>query len=271
MRVFNGFEHTALIPRPVVTIGSYDGVHRGHREILSHLKALARARKGESVVVTFHPHPRLVLGRGEGLRLLTTLPEKLELLEQAGIDNVIVAPFTESFSKLGAEEFIRDYLVETLHLDTLTVGYNHHLGHNQQGDPGSLERLAHKFGFRLEKMPQQRVDDRKVSSTVIRELVSTGRLEEAARYLGSPYRISGILSPQGVLEGIEPLKLLPPPGEYRVSLRRVLSEPGDFASIPAIIEIGEEPPVTINPGQGCLCKALSGTPWQHTEVRAEFQ
>ena len=186
MRVFNGFEHTAYIPRPVVTIGSYDGVHRGHREILSHLEALARARKGESVVVTFHPHPRLVLGRGEGLRLLTTLPEKLELLEQAGIDNVIVAPFTESFSRLGAEEFIRDYLVETLHLDTLAVGYNHHLGHNQQGDPGSLERLAHKFGFRLEKMPQQRVDDRKVSSTVIRELVSTGRLEEAARYLGSP-------------------------------------------------------------------------------------
>ena len=75
MRVFNGFEHTAYIPRPVVTIGSYDGVHRGHREILSHLEALARARKGESVVVTFHPHPRLVLGRGEGLRLLTTLPE----------------------------------------------------------------------------------------------------------------------------------------------------------------------------------------------------
>ena len=109
MRVFNGFEHTAYIPRPVVTIGSYDGVHRGHREILSHLEALARARKGESVVVTFHPHPRLVLGRGEGLRLLTTLPEKLELLEQAGIDNVIVAPFTESFSRLGAEEFIRDY------------------------------------------------------------------------------------------------------------------------------------------------------------------
>ena len=137
MRVFNGFEHTAYIPRPVVTIGSYDGVHRGHREILSHLEALARARKGESVVVTFHPHPRLVLGRGEGLRLLTTLPEKLELLEQAGIDNVIVAPFTESFSRLGAEEFIRDYLVETLHLDTLAVGYNHHLGHNQQGDPGS--------------------------------------------------------------------------------------------------------------------------------------
>lgn len=102
MRVFNGFEHTAYIPRPVVTIGSYDGVHRGHREILSHLEALARARKGESVVVTFHPHPRLVLGRGEGLRLLTTLPEKLELLEQAGIDNVIVAPFTESFSRLGA-------------------------------------------------------------------------------------------------------------------------------------------------------------------------
>ena len=156
MRVFNGFEHTAYIPRPVVTIGSYDGVHRGHREILSHLEALARARKGESVVVTFHPHPRLVLGRGEGLRLLTTLPEKLALLEHAAIDNVIVAPSTESSSTLRAE--------------------HHHLGHNQQGDPGSLERLAHKFGFRLEKMPQQRVDDRKVSSTVIRELVSTGRL-----------------------------------------------------------------------------------------------
>ena len=100
---------------------------------------------------------------------------------------------------------------------------------------------------------------------------NTHRLEEAARYLGSPYRISGTLSPQGALEGVEPLKILPPPGEYRVSLRRVLPEPGDFASIPAIIEIREEPPVTIQPGQDCLCKALSGAPWQHAEVRAEFQ
>ncbi|MFR4026050.1 MAG: hypothetical protein ACLTZY_10605 [Alistipes indistinctus] len=127
--------------------------YRGHREILSHLEALARARKGESVVVTFHPHPRLVLGRGEGLRLLTTLPEKLELLEQAGIDNVIVAPFTESFSRLGAEEFIRDYLVETLHLDTLAVGYNHHLGHNQQGDPDRWNAWRTNSGSGSKKCP----------------------------------------------------------------------------------------------------------------------
>ena len=106
MRIFHGFDNLAPISKPIVTIGSYDGVHHGHREILSHVCKLARQQSGESVVITFHPHPRLVLHKDQTLRQLNTLPEKLELLARVGIDNVLIIPFTEAFSRLQAEEFV---------------------------------------------------------------------------------------------------------------------------------------------------------------------
>ncbi len=271
MRIFNGFEHIGNLLRPVVTIGSFDGVHRGHREILSRLTTLSHERNGVSIVITFHPHPRLVLGQGERLQLLTTLSEKLDLFEKLGIDNVIITPFSENFSKLEAEEFIRDYLVGILHIDTLTVGYNHHLGHNREGTSESLECLAHEFGFRLEKMPQQRVDDKKVSSTVIRELIRAGQVEEAAHYLGSPYQINGSLSPRGNLEEIDPLKLIPPLGEYRVSLRYMQPKSGDSPSIPVTIVIKKNRQITVKLEQNKPCKALFDSLYQPRIVRIEFQ
>lgn len=214
MRIFHGFDNLAPISKPIVTIGSYDGVHHGHREILSHVCKLARQHSGESVVITFHPHPRLVLHKDQTLRQLNTLPEKLELLARVGIDNVLIIPFTETFSRLQAEEFVHDYLVQKLHIDTLEIGYDHHLGHGQQGDFNALEKLAGQYGFRLQQIPQQRVDDHKVSSTIIRQLIASGHLTEAARYLDTHYPLSGYLNRDGLLTGVERVKLLPPPGAY---------------------------------------------------------
>lgn len=214
MRIFHGFDNLAPISKPIVTIGSYDGVHHGHREILSHVCKLARQHSGESVVITFHPHPRLVLHKDQTLRQLNTLPEKLELLARVGIDNVLIIPFTEAFSRLQAEEFVHDYLVQKLHIDTLEIGYDHHLGHGQQGDFNALEKLAGQYGFRLQQIPQQRVDDHKVSSTIIRQLIASGHLTEAARYLDIYYPLSGYLNHNGLLTGVERVKLLPPPGAY---------------------------------------------------------
>ncbi len=214
MRIFHGFDNLAPISKPIVTIGSYDGVHHGHREILSHVCKLARQHSGESVVITFHPHPRLVLHKDQTLRQLNTLPEKLELLAQVGIDNVLIIPFTEAFSRLQAEEFVHDYLVQKLHIDTLEIGYDHHLGYGQQGDFNALEKFAERYGFRLQQIPQQRVDDHKVSSTIIRQLIASGHLTEAARYLDTYYPLSGYLNHNGLLTGVERVKLLPPPGAY---------------------------------------------------------
>ena len=208
MRIFHGFDNLAPISKPIVTIGSYDGVHHGHREILSHVCKLARQHSGESVVITFHPHPRLVLHKDQTLRQLNTLPEKLELLAQVGIDNVLIIPFTEAFSRLQAEEFVHDYLVQKLHIDTLEIGYDHHLGYGQQGDFNALEKFAERYGFRLQQIPQQRVDDHKVSSTIIRQLIASGHLTEAARYLDTYYPLSGYLNHNGLLTGVERVKLL---------------------------------------------------------------
>lgn len=214
MRIFHGFDNLAPISKPIVTIGSYDGVHHGHREILSHVCKLARQQSGESVVITFHPHPRLVLHKDQTLRQLNTLPEKLELLARVGIDNVLIIPFTEAFSRLQAEEFVHGYLVQKLHIDTLEIGYDHHLGHGQQGDFNALEKFAERYGFQLQQIPQQRVDDHKVSSTIIRQLIASGHLTEAARYLDTYYPLSGYLNHDGLLTGVEGVKLLPPPGAY---------------------------------------------------------
>ena len=217
MRIFEGFEHSGEIVRPVATIGSYDGVHAGHREILARLKRTARQRVGESTVITFHPHPRQVLHPEEPLSLLNTLPEKLDLLASLSIDNVIVVPFTMAFSRIPATDFVQDYLVHQLHVDTLIVGYNHHLGYGQTGDSSTLQHLGQQFGFRVEEMPRQSVDEQKVSSTVIRRQIAEGQMSRAARYLGAPYALRGILR-RRLIEEIDTVKLLPPPGRYPVQV-----------------------------------------------------
>lgn len=214
MTVHYGFDSLPAFRAPVVTVGSYDGVHGGHRAILQRINELAAKNGGESVVITFAPHPRIVLGKAEGLRLLNTLDEKVVLLDEAGVDHLIVAPFTEEFSRLSSEEYVRDYLVERVGVRTLVIGYNHHFGHNKDGDFRFLQSLQKEYGFEVCEISRQQIDDEKVSSTVVRRLISEGDVAHAMRLLTRPYLL--IINRENA--SIDPYKLLPAAGRYRVEI-----------------------------------------------------
>lgn len=180
MRVFHGFDTLPQFVRPAVTVGSYDGVHLGHRALIGRLVAEARANGGESIVLTFEPHPRITLGRAEGLRLLTTLDEKLSLLAELGVDNVIVIPFDRTFSALSGEEFVNDYLIGRVGAETLVAGFNHRFGH----DRIDCEALAAPGRLKVVKVEPCSVGGMNVSSTKIRRLLEEGKTAEAELLLG---------------------------------------------------------------------------------------
>ena len=185
MRTHYGFDNLPAIARPVVTIGSFDGVHRGHRALLDRVIAEARRIGGRSVVVTFSPHPREVLPRGGAdFCLLTPLDRKLQLLEEAGIDEVVVVEFTMAFAALSSEEFVSQYLVAKLHFDTLVVGYNHRFGHESDIAPDHYEQLALKYGFEVVRAAEYRFEGEKISSSVIRRLIAEGDTKQAEKLLG---------------------------------------------------------------------------------------
>lgn len=180
IRVFHGFGALPRFVHPAVTVGSYDGVHRGHRALIERLVAEARAAGGESIVLTFDPHPRVTLGRGEGLRLLTTLDEKIALLGELGVDNVIVIPFDRAFSTLTGAEFVDRYLIGRVGAETLVAGYNHRFGHDRL----DCDTLAASGRLRIVKVEPCIVDGQRVSSTLIRRLLEEGKTAEAARLRG---------------------------------------------------------------------------------------
>lgn len=180
IRVFHGFGALPRFVHPVVTVGSYDGVHRGHRALIERLVAEARAAGGESIVLTFDPHPRVTLGRGEGLRLLTTLDEKIALLGELGVDNVIVIPFDRAFSALTGAEFVDRYLIGRVGAETLVAGYNHRFGHDRL----DCDTLAASGRLKIVKVEPCTVDGQRVSSTLIRRLLEEGKTAEAARLRG---------------------------------------------------------------------------------------
>lgn len=201
MEVHEGFDRLPDFRRTAVAVGSFDGVHRGHRLLIDRLNVVAHEEwgDGESVVATFDPHPRLVL-RGEN-RLLSTLPEKLELLAETGVDHVVVVRFTEAFSRIDSETFTRDYLRGRLRAAAVLSGEDHRFGRDRAG---STELLA-RDGMRTANVGRFE----NISSTAVRAAVEAGEMERAAELLGGPYLIRTDLP-------AEPTKLLPPPGEYRV-------------------------------------------------------
>lgn len=182
MRVFHGFEALPPFRHPVVTVGSFDGVHLGHRALLGRLVDEARAAGGESVVLTFEPHPRVTLGRADGLRLLTTLDEKLRLLAESEVDAVVVIPFDKAFSALSGREFVAEYLVGRIGAETLVAGYNHRFGHDRL----DADAVAAFGAMRVVKVGEQVFGGKHVSSTVIRRLLDEGNIPEAERLLGHP-------------------------------------------------------------------------------------
>lgn len=216
MRVFRGFDNLPTFVHAVATMGSFDGVHRGHKVLLQRTISLAKERGGESIVLTFEPHPRYVLGTAEGMQLLSTLEEKLWLLEQEGIDNVIIIPFTKEFSRLKPQEFIEQD-VAGIGVESFVVGYNHRFGHNKAGDYSSLKESDTKL--EIHRVEQQLLDEGKVSSTVVRQRVEQGDMVMTERLLSHPYIIIGEIDKQGYICSIDKNKLLPPTGKYEAILR----------------------------------------------------
>ncbi|MEP7278441.1 MAG: bifunctional riboflavin kinase/FAD synthetase [Bacteroidota bacterium] len=187
------FSDTASLPsfdKAVVTIGTFDGVHLGHRQIIQQLKNEAQQIGGETVLVTFDPHPRKIVS-SKPLLLLNTLAEKTELLEKQGINNLVVVPFTQAFSEQVASAYVEDFLVSRFHPHTVIIGYDHRFGKDREGDFHLLEEYARQHAFKLIEIPVHLVEQAAISSTKIREALLQGRVSDARRFLGYDYFFEG--------------------------------------------------------------------------------
>jgi len=195
MKVYRSIEQFKKVSNAVVTTGTFDGVHIGHRRIISRVNEVASRIGGESVVLTFDPHPRMVLfPEDNDLRLITTLDEKIGLLQEAGVQNLIVHPFTKAFSRTTSIDFIREILVNQLGTSVLVIGYDHHFGRNREGSFEHLKESGPLYGFQVEEIPVQDVDEVAVSSTKIRKALEEGNVAVARQYLACPFRISGFVT-----------------------------------------------------------------------------
>ncbi|MCB0638905.1 MAG: bifunctional riboflavin kinase/FAD synthetase [Lewinella sp.] len=231
MRVFYELDQLPAFQNAVITIGSFDGVHRGHQQLLARINRLARRCEGESVVITFHPHPRQVIyPQDDSLRLLTTIEEKVELFGRYGVDNVVVVPFTVEFSQLSADEYIKAFLIDRFAPRFIVIGYDHRFGLNRQGNIEYLKWYSQQAGYEVVEIPPQEVDDMAVSSSKIRRALEAGQVAAAHRWLGHPFSLTGKVVygqqigskmgfPTANIKVGEKLKLLPPDGIYAVRVR----------------------------------------------------
>ncbi len=191
MRVYRQISEFTSHCRPVATVGVFDGVHLGHLEIISRLIATAKEKHCESVVITFDPHPRLVLAHHAEIKLLQTLDEKLQRFEIAGVDVVLIIPFDREFSKITPSDFIKNVLVGSLHVSHVITGYDHFFGQNRQGDFDMLSNMGREFDFTVDELPMVSVSSSTVSSSSVRRALLDGDVALAAAMLGYPYPITG--------------------------------------------------------------------------------
>ena len=192
MKVFTSILDYPFENKSIVTIGTFDGVHLGHRVILKRMKEIAKKTKGKSVLLTFSPHPRHVLHKdNQDMKLITTQQEKQDLLNQAGLDNLVIHEFTKKFSRIKPVNFVRDILVEQLNVHTLVIGYDHHFGRNREGSIQELTTLADLYDFNIEKIDPQYFEDVTVSSSKIRKLIEKGEMVKAKQYLGYEFMLNG--------------------------------------------------------------------------------
>ena len=193
MIIHEGYENLNLVI-PVVTLGIFDGVHRGHRALLDCLVSRAKGAKGESVVITFSPHPRLVLDpKRVNLSFLTTMEEKKVLLENANVDHLVIIEFNNNFSNIQACDFIKEVLVKKIGTKHLIIGYNHHFGRKGEGDFNTIKHCAESLDFKVEQVQGYHTEEGAISSSSIREALLKGRLDEANKWLGYSYSISGTI------------------------------------------------------------------------------
>jgi riboflavin kinase / FMN adenylyltransferase len=249
MKVHHGIAPFQRLPFAVVTSGTFDGVHIGHQKILSRLKEASQQYGGESVVITFWPHPRMVVSSdSQDLKLLSTIDEKIEMLDQLRVDHLLIIPFTKEFSQLTSEEFITQVLVDKIGTRRLVIGHDHRFGRNREGGFDYLQANASRYGFEVEEIPRQDIEEVAVSSTRIRNALLEGNLPTANEYLGRPYSFKATVVkgrqlgrtigfPTANLHIPEGYKLIPADGVYAVRVRV-------FGQVhPGMMNIGVRPTV----------------------------
>jgi riboflavin kinase/FMN adenylyltransferase len=231
MQIHEGLSAELVINNPVVTTGTFDGVHLGHQKIINRLNQIADGMGGESVLLSFYPHPRMVLFPDDNeMKLLNTQDEKAALLEKYGIKHLFIIPFTKEFSRTSSLDFVRDVIINKIGTKKLVIGYNHHFGRNRQGSFEQLNELAPLYGFEVEEIPAIDVDSIEVSSTKIRNALLQGDIKNATTYLGHHFTISGkvvkgkqlgrtLNMPTANIEVADKYKLIPAKGIYAVTVK----------------------------------------------------
>jgi riboflavin kinase / FMN adenylyltransferase len=230
MQIHQDLDEIPHIHHPVVTIGTFDGVHLGHQKILNRLREIAKAIDGETVLVSFWPHPRMVLNPdNHDVRLLSSFEEKIDLLNEHGINHLISIPFTKSFSQTSSQAFIEDILIRKIGTRKLVIGYDHRFGRGREGGFEHLMANQGKYGFELEEISRQDIDNNGVSSTKIRTALEIGDISTANAFLGRPYELRGIVMkgeqigrsigfPTANINVPNPHKLIPMDGVYVVEI-----------------------------------------------------
>lgn len=254
MKIYTSLEKFKNVNNPVLTTGTFDGVHLGHKKILRQLRLAADHLGGETVLFTFHPHPRMVLfPDAHNLKLLNTEREKIEQLEKAGLQHLILFPFTLEFSRLSATEFVRDILVNQLKVKKLIIGYDHHFGRNREGSAENLKELAPIYKFDFEEIPVQVLDDVSISSTKIRRAIEQGDVKTAQKFLGYPFQLNGVVAhgdkrgrtigfPTANLKIEDTTKLIPGNGVYAVKVNH------NGNSYKGMMNVGVKPTLGENKG-----------------------
>jgi riboflavin kinase/FMN adenylyltransferase len=254
-QLYRSLEQVQFDPRSVITVGTFDGLHCGHQVILRELKQEAQARHGSTTVVTFDPHPQVVLQRPDKppVQILTTTEEKIVLLEAEGIDRIVVIPFTLEFSRTPSENFVRDILWQRLGVQAVVIGHDHGFGKNREGDFATLERMGKELNFSVYEVPPYEINGITLSSTRVREALLDGEVEKAARYLGRPYTFSSVVTtgdgrgktlgfPTANLQPNHDKKLIPANGVYVVWVELEGSKAGeDKTKYPGMMNIGYRP------------------------------
>jgi riboflavin kinase / FMN adenylyltransferase len=247
MQVHRNIDALPVFTNAVVTIGTFDGVHQGHKQIIHQLKEEAKHVGGQSVLISFHPHPRQVLAAdGKPIQLINTLEEKIELLAGQGLDHLVIVPFTKAFSNLSADEYVHDFLIGRFHPHTVIIGYDHRFGHDRKGDYLLLEKYAAHADFQLKEIPGYVIDSLTVSSTRIREAIRSGNIHAAHELLGYDFFFEGVVVtgnkigrtlgyPTANLQLDENEKLIPGDGIYAVE-----AEVGFASGKPSAAEGGWE-------------------------------
>lgn len=230
LKIYNHFSEFKKLENAVVTIGTFDGVHFGHQKILKRLCELAKATGGESVILTFFPHPRLIIDpENQQLKMINTVEEKAKILANIGVDHLIITPFTRDFSNLTPAEYIKQILIDTIGVKNIIVGYDHRFGKDRQGGMSDLQEFAGIYGFEIEEIPEQDINDVAVSSTKVRTALLEGDVALAASFLGYNFSIHGrvikgdkigrtIGFPTANIFVEETYKLIPSDGIYAVTV-----------------------------------------------------